>query len=79
MFSFKFSGASQFDEDLCSWRSIVQGSLSAEDMFAGTNCPIASDPDFSTGASFCAMCVAANDNSANPPPDQDTSTVDVPL
>jgi hypothetical protein len=33
-----------------------------QDMFSGTQCPVATDPDLSTGNSFCAVCTTGNND-----------------
>ena len=45
-------------------------------MFLGTKCPVATEPDLATGASFCALCTTDNNEINNANTNANTPVVD---
>jgi surface protein len=56
--SYMFFNATSYSQNLCPWSSKTNNLLSAENMFALTNCPVESDPDLTAVARgpFCYSC-----------------------
>jgi surface protein len=54
----QFTGASSYDQNLCTWTPHLTSLTAADSMFAGTNCPRKNtpDPDNLVGSTMCASC-----------------------
>jgi len=56
---FMFSGASSFNQDLCSWYNNLQSTTSVSEMFPSSGCTDPADPNLSTKLSFCQACTCS--------------------